>query len=99
MSLKNPILLVEVLSKSTEGYNRGSKFELYRSIPSLKEYLMVDSQRVHVELWRKEVEKWVLATETNTLDASVELQSLSSSFNVSDFYYNALDLLNKEHPH
>ncbi len=59
MSLKNPVLLVEILSQGTEGYNRGAKFEMYRSIPSLIEYLMVDSRRVYVELWRKENEKWV----------------------------------------
>jgi Uma2 family endonuclease len=44
MSLKNPILLVEILSKVTEGYKRGSKFQMYRSIPTLIEYLMVDSR-------------------------------------------------------
>ncbi len=47
-TLKNPILLVEILSKVTEGYNRGATFEMYQSIPTLVKYLMVDSQRVHV---------------------------------------------------
>lgn len=96
MSLKNPVLLVEILSKVTEGYNRGSKFELYRSIPTLIEYLMVDSQRVHVELWRKENSKWVLAFETNDVNESVELKSLENIFQLQDFYFEALEMMKQQ---
>jgi len=96
MSLKNPVLLVEILSKVTEGYNRGSKFELYRSIPALIEYLMVDSQRVHVELWRKENSKWVLAFETNDVNESVELKSLENIFQLQDFYFEALEMMKQQ---
>ena len=45
----NPLLIVEVLSPSTEGYDRGNKFELYRTIESLREYLIVHQDRQHVE--------------------------------------------------
>lgn len=93
MCLKNPLLLVEILSKVTEGYNRGSKFEMYRSIPSLAEYLMVDSQRVHVELWRKENGTWLLATETNNVNDSVELKSIENTFPLQDFYFRALEMM------
>jgi Uma2 family endonuclease len=96
MTLKNPLLLVEVLSKVTEGYNRGSKFEMYRSIPALLEYLMVDSQRVHVELWRKETSKWVLAFETNDVNESVELKSIGNTFQLQDFYFEALEMLEQQ---
>jgi Uma2 family endonuclease len=96
MTLKNPLLLVEVLSKVTEGYNRGSKFEMYRSIPTLLEYLMVDSQRVHVELWRKETSKWVLAFETNDVNESVELKSIGNTFQLQDFYFEALEMLEQQ---
>ncbi len=96
MSLKNPILLVEILSKVTEGYNRGSKFEMYRSIPTLVEYLMIDSRRVYVELWRKENEKWVLARETNDLNEKVELQSIESVFSMQDFYFRTLELIEQQ---
>lgn len=96
MSLKNPVLLVEILSKVREGYNRGSKFELYRSIPTLIEYLMVDSQRVHVELWRKENSKWVLAFETNDVNESVELKSLENIFQLQDFYFEALEMMKQQ---
>jgi len=96
MTLKNPVLLVEILSKVTEGYNRGSKFEMYRSIPALVEYLMVDSRRVHVELWRKETGKWVLAAETNDVNETIELKSIENVFQLQDFYFEALELIQQQ---
>lgn len=96
MTLKNPVLLVEILSKVTEGYNRGSKFEMYRSIPALVEYLMVDSQRVHVELWRKENGKWVLAAETNHVNESIEFKSIGNTFSLQDFYFEALEMIEQQ---
>lgn len=96
MTLKNPVLLVEILSKVTEGYNRGSKFEMYRSIPALVEYLMVDSQRVHVELWRRENSKWVLAAETNDVNETIELKSIENLFQLHDFYFDALEMIKQQ---
>lgn len=96
MTLKNPVLLVEILSKVTEGYNRGSKFEMYRSIPALVEYLMVDSQRVHVELWRRENSKWVLAAETNDVNETIELKSIENPFQLHDFYFEALEMIKQQ---
>ena len=93
MCLKNPLLLVEILSKVTEGYNRGAKFEMYRSIPSLEEYLMVDNRRVHVELWQKTNKQWLLATETNDINDFVELKSIGESFSLKDFYFDALEMM------
>jgi Uma2 family endonuclease len=96
MTLKNPLLLIEVLSKVTEGYNRGSKFEMYRSIPTLIEYLMVHSQRVHVELWRKEHGTWLLASESNDLNTALELKSIQNSFLLDDFYFRAIELIDEQ---
>lgn len=96
MTLKNPVLLVEILSKVTEGYNRGSKFEMYRSIPAPVEYLMVDSQRVHVELWRRENSKWVLAAETNDVNETIELKSIENLFQLHDFYFEALEMIKQQ---
>lgn len=93
MALKNPVLLVEILSKITEGYNRGSKFQMYRSIPSLAEYLMIDSREVYVELWRRENGKWVLAFETKDVNETVELVSTGNTFSLHDFYFRALELM------
>ncbi len=47
-----PIVLFEILSKSTKNYDRGEKFKLYRDIPSLKEYILVDSLSIHIEAFR-----------------------------------------------
>jgi Uma2 family endonuclease len=96
MTLKNPVLIVEILSKTTEGYNRGSKFEMYRSIPTLVEYLMIDSQRLHVELFRKEVAKWVLVTETNKLQDVVELITVADTFPLTDLYYGTEEMMKQQ---
>ncbi|MEJ7677463.1 MAG: hypothetical protein WKG06_06250 [Segetibacter sp.] len=85
-----------MLSKVTPGYNRGNKFEMYRSIPALIEYLMVDSQRVHVELWRKENNKWVLAAETNDVNETIELKSIESIFHLQDIYFEALEIIKQQ---
>ncbi len=45
----NPILIIEILSVSTSGYDKGMKFELYREIPSLKECITIDSTKIHIE--------------------------------------------------
>ena len=51
-NLLNPSVVVEVLSAATKNYDRGEKFTLYRSIPSLKEYLLVDSEKIGIEVFR-----------------------------------------------
>ncbi|MEJ0102237.1 MAG: Uma2 family endonuclease [Bacteroidota bacterium] len=48
----NPSVIIEVLSSSTKNYNRGEKFRLYRDIPTLKEYILVDSESVGIEIYR-----------------------------------------------
>jgi Uma2 family endonuclease len=50
-NILNPSILIEVLSSSTKSYDRGEKFKLYRSIPTLKEYVLVDSEAVGIEAW------------------------------------------------
>jgi len=50
-TLLNPSLIVEILSPSTEAYDRGRKFELYQSIPSFREYLLLASDRFHADLY------------------------------------------------
>ena len=47
-----PIALIEILSKSTKNYDRGEKFKLYRDIPTLKEYILVDSETILIEAFR-----------------------------------------------
>lgn len=51
----NPRVILEVLSPSTEAYDRGEKFELYQSLPSFQEYVLIASQRVRIEVVRRDV--------------------------------------------
>lgn len=56
-----PVLIAEVLSDSTAAYDRGLKFEQYQRLPSLQEYLLIEQDRVHVDLFRRNAEGlWVL---------------------------------------
>ncbi|MFY9973812.1 MAG: Uma2 family endonuclease [Chromatiaceae bacterium] len=84
--LLNPSLLVEVLSNSTEAYDRGDEFALYRQIPSLREYLLVSQSRVLVELFsRGDDGRWVLA-DYRSLNDRVPLPSLDCTLDLAEIY-------------
>lgn len=55
----SPHLIVEVLSPSTESFDRGTKFTYYQQCPSIEEYVLIGSQRQSVEVFRREGEKWI----------------------------------------
>jgi Uma2 family endonuclease len=59
-AMTNPVLLVEVLSDSTERYDRGEKADHYRRIPSLKDYVLVSQHTPRVEIHSREGDHWVL---------------------------------------
>jgi Uma2 family endonuclease len=84
-TLLNPVLIVEVLSKSTEDYDRGTKFAHYRTIPSLSEYLVIAQGHIHVEHWIRELEHWIL-TETDQLASTLELPSIGCTLSLADVY-------------
>jgi Uma2 family endonuclease len=68
----NPIVIGEVLSDSTEAYDRGNKFEHYRQIPTLREYLLVSQKEPRIEQFiRQENGRWLLG-ETKGLDSTLE---------------------------
>ncbi len=84
--LYNPRLLVETLSPTTEDYDRGEKFARYRQLDSLQEYLLVAQDRPHVEHYvRQDDESWRF-TETDGLDAEIDLPSLDASLPLSEIY-------------
>lgn len=61
-AITNPLLIVEVLSDSTEAYDRGEKFDHYRRLPSLREYLLVSQRRPKLESYRKNEQGiWMLS--------------------------------------
>ena len=82
----NPLLLAEVLSESTERYDRGNKFEAYRTLPSFQEYLLIDQSRPHVEQYAKQSERQWLFTEHSGLDARVNLVSVPVELALKDLY-------------
>jgi Uma2 family endonuclease len=85
-TLTNPVLLVEVLSDSTEAYDRGKKFEHYRRVPSFREYLLIAQDRAHVERYlRSEDGQWVLS-EYSDLAAVIDLSSVGCTLSLSDVY-------------
>ena len=84
--LLNPALLVDVVLPSTEAYDRGRKFEKYQTIDSLREYLMVASDRVSADLFTRQADgRWLLTSATR-LEDSVELQSIGCSLTLGDLY-------------
>ncbi|HZF07917.1 MAG TPA: Uma2 family endonuclease [Thermoanaerobaculia bacterium] len=85
-TLLNPSLVIEVLSASTEGYDRGKKFEHYRALDSLREYLLVSQDEPLVEQFvRQEDGAWRF-TATSGRDAVVHLPSLGCSLALAEIY-------------
>ena len=90
--ITNPILIVEVLSNSTKDYDKGSKFTQYRSLPSFKEYLLIDQYEAKVESWYKVEENIWRISNARGLDAVIQLFSLDVEIKLSDIYYLIEDL-------
>lgn len=84
----NPTLLVEVLSETTEAYDRGEKFAHYRRIPSLREYVLVGQTEPRVEVFRRNPDDtWTLHEFTGGL---VRLQSIDVAVPLADIYADPL---------
>ena len=81
----NPTLLIEVLSDSTEAYDRGKKTEFYRTIPSLQEYVFISQDKPHVELYRRHEKGWLL-TEYSALDEQAPLDSIGCTLSLAAIY-------------
>lgn len=85
-TLVNPQLIVEVLSPSTEAYDRGDKFTHYKSIQTLREYLLVAQHRPHVtHLFRQDDGTWI-HTEANEMEATLRLGSLGCDLHLTEIY-------------
>jgi Uma2 family endonuclease len=85
-TLLNPVVIIEVLSPSTEAYDRGKKFGLYRTLDTLREYVVVSSDRVQVERFtRQDSGQWLL-TAVNRLEDSIELESIGCKLSLKEAY-------------
>lgn len=85
--LTNPTVIVEVLSDSTEGYDRGAKFARYRQIPSLAEVLFIAQDRVAVEHHARQPDGHWLTTYAEDLDATLPLPALECELSVARIYH------------
>lgn len=92
-TLLNPTVIFEVLSPATENYDRGTKFKLYRSIPSLKNYILVSSTEYAAEIFtRKENDEWVLNT-TKDKDGHIYISAIDYNLSLADVYSQVEDLI------
>jgi Uma2 family endonuclease len=85
-TLLNPTVLVEVLSPSTEGYDRGKKFEHYRKLASLQEYLFIAQDRHYVEHYTRQADNQWLLAETENAQDSITLPSIECTLAMADIY-------------
>jgi Uma2 family endonuclease len=85
-NLTIPSVIIEILSKSTKDYDRGTKFNLYRGIKTLKEYILIDSTSVSVEIFtRQEDNSWKL-TEFKQLSDSFFIKTIGLTLQLRDIY-------------
>lgn len=82
---RQPTLLVEVLSKGTAAFDRGQKFEIYRQLTSLREYVLIEQERMSVDCFRRDEQgQWVL--QAYGPSDRVELSSLEFSTPIETLY-------------
>ena len=85
-TLLNPTLIIEVLSPSTESYDRGKKFASYRTISSLAEYLLLAQDRIFAEHYVKQPNGGWLLTEANRVEDVLDLPSIGCTLALRDVY-------------
>ncbi|GAB4025186.1 Uma2 family endonuclease [Spirosoma gilvum] len=86
-TLTNPMLVAEVLSPGTAAFDRGDKFALYRHSPTFQEYLLIDSEKIRAEVFRKhEQGYWFLASEASLPTESINLASIGLSLPMTTVY-------------
>jgi Uma2 family endonuclease len=94
-TITNPILIIEVLSKSTRNYDQAPKFAFYRSLPTFQEYLLVDQHHYSVQHYVKiGVKKWEFQ-EYDTLEEEIEFSTVPCAISLTDIY-DKVDLTTPE---
>lgn len=87
-ALTNPSLIIEILSPSTEAFDRGDKFTYYKSILSFSEYLLIAQHRPHVSQFTRQPDGTWVFREFNSLTDIVKLESLSVELSLKEIYQN-----------
>ncbi len=93
-NVMNPAVIIEILSASTKKYDRTTKFSFYRDIPSLKEYILVDSQTINIEVFCINDNQTWEGKEYNNINDSLQIQTISLSIPLADIYED-VELSNK----
>jgi Uma2 family endonuclease len=100
-TLTNPSVIIEVLSESTERYDRGDKFAHYRRLASLRDYVLVSQRRPRLEHYTRRGEDWVLR-EIDGLDAVLRLPDIGCELPLADIYdkltFAVTAMLPADHP-
>ncbi len=84
--ITNPQVIVEVLSKSTKNYDRGDKFTFYKTLPSFREYILIDQTKIKVEQYSKTENKRWLYCEYDEEDTALVFNSFQVEVPLSDVY-------------
>jgi Uma2 family endonuclease len=87
-TVTNPCLIAEVLSKSTQDYDHGEKFSAYRTLPSFREYLLIDQYQIHVEHYVKTVSNQWLLSEYDDPHAILSLSVFEAQLEITALYEN-----------
>ena len=85
-TVKNPSVIIEILSESTRNYDKGGKFTLYREIESLQEYILIDSESIMVEKFMRNADSSWQLTEYKSIDASFTIETVSISLPLTTVY-------------
>ncbi|OLP17345.1 hypothetical protein BST81_16205 [Leptolyngbya sp. 'hensonii'] len=87
-TIVNPCFIAEVLSKSTQNYDRSEKFIAYRTIPNFQEYLLIDQYRIHVEHYVKTAAHQWLFSEYDDPTITLALSTVEFQVQIADLYDN-----------
>ncbi|PJF39205.1 MAG: hypothetical protein CUN54_09220 [Phototrophicales bacterium] len=85
-TLLNPTLIIEVLSPSTESYDRGKKFQHYRQLDSLQDYVLIAQDQPRIECFAREKDNRWLLTEAVGLEQTIALPSIACNLSLNDVY-------------
>ena len=86
-TVTNPSVIIEILSPSTRDYDIGKKFYLYRDIESLKEYLLIDSEKITVEKYIRNIDNSWLLTAYKSIEDSFSIETVGLEMKLSDVYF------------
>lgn len=84
--ITNPAVIIEVLSKSTENYDRGQKFKLYRGLPSLQEYILISSTEILLEHYKKQASHVWTFSESNEMNDVLKIETVQFTCALSELY-------------